>query len=224
MNKVTVLSGAGISQESGIKTFRDSNGLWENHAIEDVTSPIGFQNNPSLVQEFYNLRRAQLFEVEPNSAHIALAQFEKRSDIDLCIITQNVDDLHLRAGSKNVIHMHGELRKIRNLKTNEIKSFEDDIQECDYEIWRPDIVWFGEEIKEIERIQDRLLETEVFLSIGTSSQVFPAAQFFQYVKDNGGECIELNLEQTQMSKLYDQSILGKASDIVPQFLEDFFNE
>lgn len=221
---ITILTGAGLSQESGIKTFRDSNGLWENHAIEEVASPEGFEANPSLVQHFYNLRRLQLKEVEPNQAHIELAKFENNPQLNVHIITQNVDDLHERAGSKNVTHMHGELRKLRHLKTGEVKYFEGELSESEYQIWRPDIVWFGEQIKGADFIYDRLAKTNLFLAIGTSSQVFPAAQFFQIVKENGGVCVELNLEKTQMTPLYDLSIQGKASSIVTQFIKDHYGK
>lgn len=219
---ITILTGAGLSQESGIKTFRDSNGLWENHSIQEVASPEGFQANPALVQKFYNLRRAQLKEVEPNTAHLAIAEFEKKSNAKVQIITQNVDDLHERAGSQNIIHMHGELRRIRHLQTGETKYFEGVIEPEDFEVWRPDIVWFGEQIKSYEAIYECLMKTELFLSIGTSSQVFPAAQFFQMVKEGNGKCVELNLEKTQMSEFYDKSIQGKASQVVPDFFKKYF--
>tara|TARA_B100001971_G_scaffold215190_1_gene259683 strand:- start:119700 stop:120398 length:699 start_codon:yes stop_codon:yes gene_type:complete len=222
LKKITILSGAGLSQESGIKTFRDANGLWENHPIEEVASPGGYQKNPELVQNFYNLRRRQLKEVQANAAHLAIADLEKLEQKDVLIITQNVDDLHERAGSKNIIHMHGELRKIRNTKTNEIKYWEEDILEKDYLSWRPDIVWFGEEIKGAQRIYQHLVDTELFIAIGTSSQVYPAAQFFQIVKENHGLCVELNLEPTQMSSYYDLSIQGKASEVVPSFLKKLY--
>lgn len=221
---ITVLTGAGLSQESGIKTFRDSNGLWENHPIEEVASPEGYQKNPEMVQKFYNLRRLQLKEVEPNLAHITLAQIKKKYNLDLQIITQNVDDLHERAGSNDVIHMHGELRKIRHTKTGEIKYFEDELPKEDYLIWRPDIVWFGEQIKSADEIYARLIKTDLFIAIGTSSQVFPAAQFFQIVKENDGYCVELNLEPTQMTPHYDYSIQGKASEIVPSFMNEVYGK
>ena len=224
LKKITILTGAGLSQESGIKTFRDANGLWENHAIEDVASPEGFQADPALVQRFYNLRRLQLKEVEPNRAHSALANWEKDTNLDISIITQNVDDLHERACSQNVLHMHGELRKIRNLNTGETKYFEDEIDEADFQKWRPDIVWFGEQIKGADFIYDRLSHTELFLAIGTSSQVYPAAQFFQIVKEAGGICVELNLEKTQMTSFYDLSMQGKASEVVSDFIKNIYGK
>ena len=218
--KIVVLTGAGISQESGIKTFRDQNGLWENHAIEDVASEKGFVQNPELVHRFYNLRREQLKNVQPNDAHLALADFEHNSDIDLTIITQNVDDLHERAGSKNIIHMHGELRKIRQLATGEVKYWEDEVAKDDFQSWRPHIVWFGEEIMHAKKIYQALEESDLFISIGTSGQVYPAAGFAQLCQRNFKPTVELNLERTV--NFYDLSIEGKATQIVPRFFIDHF--
>ncbi len=161
MKKIVVLSGAGISAESGIKTFRDSNGLWENHKIEDVASPEGFARNPKLVLEFYNLRRRQLSEVNPNEAHYILAELQK--DFDVHIITQNVDDLHERAGSENIIHLHGELKKVRPVNDEE------------------SIVWFGEMVPEIENAATIASTADILLVIGTSLQVYPAASLLHYV-------------------------------------------
>lgn len=217
ISNIVILTGAGISQESGIKTFRDSGGLWEGHAVEEVASPLGYASNPKLVQNFYNLRRKQLFEVEPNAAHTSLAKLEREFPGNVNIITQNVDDLHSRAGSKNVLHMHGELRKIRNTKTSEVKYFEDDISENDYEKWRPDIVWFGEGIKGANQIHILFNKCDLFLSIGTSGKVYPAAGFVDMCNKNNIPTIELNLEKT--SKNFQESIEGKASEIVPQFVD-----
>jgi NAD-dependent deacetylase len=222
MKKIVVLTGAGISQESGIKTFRDHNGLWENHPIEVVASPEAYTRDPSLVHHFYNLRREQLKEVNPNLAHLALAKLCQSKDFDLTIISQNVDDLHERAGAKNVIHMHGELRKIRNTSNGKIIYFEDSIKQEDFLIWRPDIVWFGESVKHMDKIETALLEAEVYLCIGTSNNVYPAAGFVNVIKQKGIPCIELNYERTSLSEYYDQSILGKATEIVPKFIRDYF--
>lgn len=215
---ICVLTGAGISAESGIKTFRDANGLWENHDIMEVASPEGYESKPDVVQRFYNARRMQLIEVEPNPAHFALAELEKRVK-NFTLITQNVDDLHERAGCKNVLHMHGELRKIRNTNTGEVKYFEDEISEKDYLIWRPDIVWFGEMVKHMEEIQNAVSQCDLFLCIGTSNQVYPAAGLVQSAKQVGARCIELNMETTSLSEYYDESHLGIASVIVPEAIE-----
>ncbi|MET7036792.1 SIR2 family NAD-dependent protein deacylase [Elizabethkingia miricola] len=184
MKKIVVLSGAGISAESGIKTFRDSNGLWENHKIEDVASPEGFARNPKLVLEFYNLRRRQLSEVNPNEAHYILAELQK--DFDVHIITQNVDDLHERAGSENIIHLHGELKKVRPVNDEEsIVPWEGDLNLGDLDEngiqLRPHIVWFGEMVPEIENAATIASTADILLVIGTSLQVYPAASLLHYV-------------------------------------------
>lgn len=187
MKKLVVLSGAGISAESGIKTFRDSDGLWENHRIEDVASPEGFAKNPQLVLDFYNTRRKQLKEVEPNEAHRILAELENKFDVH--IITQNVDDLHERSGSTKIIHLHGELKKARPVNNeNEIISWENDIRIGDHHAngsqLRPHIVWFGEMVPEIENAIDIASQADLFLVIGTSMQVYPAASVIQYVPEH----------------------------------------
>lgn len=178
-----MLSGAGISAESGIKTFRDYNGLWENHRIEDVASPEGFARNPKLVLDFYNARRRQLKEVEPNEAHKILAELENHFDVH--IITQNVDDLHERGGSTKIIHLHGELRKARSSSDeNEILNWEEDIiignLHSDGSQLRPHIVWFGEMVPEMDNAIKIASEADLFLVIGTSMQVYPAASVIRY--------------------------------------------
>ena len=183
--KIVVLSGAGVSAESGIKTFRDGNGLWENHDIMEVASPEGFKRNPALVLDFYNQRRRQLQTVEPNSAHIALAELEKHHDVT--IITQNVDDLHERAGSTHVIHLHGELLKARStVDENLILEWKDDLNIgdcCDnnHQL-RPHIVWFGEMVPMIEVASEIIEDADAIIIVGTSMQVYPAAGLIQYAK------------------------------------------
>jgi NAD-dependent deacetylase len=184
MKHLVVLTGAGISAESGIKTFRDADGLWEGHNIMEVATPQGFEKNPELVLEFYNQRRKQLLEVEPNSAHIGLANLE--TEYKVSIITQNVDDLHERAGSTQVIHLHGELLKMRSIKNSE------DIMDCTTDInlgdvckkghqLRPHIVWFGEDVPMIEKSISICETADLLLIIGTSMQVYPAAGLMNYV-------------------------------------------
>ena len=185
--KMVVLSGAGISAESGVKTFRDSNGLWENHRIEDVASFEGFQKNPQMVLDFYNARRKQLREVEPNNAHLILAEFEAFFDVE--IITQNVDDLHERAGSTKITHLHGELLKVRPIDSEtEILQWEEDLNVGDCNAkgiqLRPHIVWFGEMVPEMEKAIKLTAEADIFLIIGTSMQVYPAAGLIDYVPAN----------------------------------------
>lgn len=181
---IVVLTGAGISQESGINTFRDSNGLWENHDIRDVASPEGFIRNPELVLNFYNLRRRQLAEVQSNAAHFFLAELEAHYDIT--IITQNVDDLHERAGSSNIIHLHGELKKSRSIaQTDTIFDQPGDILLGDLapdgHQLRPHIVWFGEAVPEMSCAIEVTRKADIFLIIGTSMQVYPAAGLIDYV-------------------------------------------
>jgi NAD-dependent deacetylase len=185
MKHLVVLSGAGMSAESGLKTFRDSNGLWEGHDVMSVASPEGFQKNPELVLEFYNQRRRQLLEVKPNSAHLYLADLER--DFKVSIVTQNVDDLHERAGSSSVLHLHGELLKVRSTANpKDIKEWKTDLNVGDlcingYQL-RPDIVWFGEEVPLIPAAASICQDADVLLIIGTSMQVYPAASLINYVK------------------------------------------
>lgn len=184
---LVVLTGAGMSAESGLKTFRDANGLWEGHDVMEVASTEGFRANPELVLEFYNQRRKQLLEVEPNSAHFALAELEKQYKVS--IITQNVDDLHERAGSNNVIHLHGELLKSRNtIDDTSVFDCKTDIKVGDlcpngYQL-RPHIVWFGEAVPMIDTAIDICANADLLLIIGTSMQVYPAAGLIHYAQQN----------------------------------------
>jgi NAD-dependent deacetylase len=187
MKRIVVLTGAGISAESGIKTFRDADGLWEGHDIMEVASPIGWENNPKLVLDFYNKRRAQLLEVKPNEAHQILAELQANFDIQ--IITQNVDDLHERAGSKNVMHLHGELLKVRSITdSEEIHYWTTDLNLGDLDKngvqLRPHIVWFGEDVPMIEHAIDIIETADLLLIIGTSLQVYPAAGLLNYANQN----------------------------------------
>lgn len=187
MKRIVVLTGAGISAQSGIKTFRDADGLWEGHDIMEVASPIGWENNPKLVLDFYNKRRAQLLEVKPNEAHQILADLQ--SGFDIQIITQNVDDLHERAGSKNVMHLHGELLKVRSITdSDEILPWTTDLNLGDLDKngvqLRPHIVWFGEDVPMIEFAIDIVETADILVIIGTSLQVYPAAGLMNYVDQN----------------------------------------
>lgn len=185
--KIVVLTGAGISAESGISTFRDAGGLWEGHDIMEVASPQGWQKNPHLVLEFYNLRRKQLHQVKPNAAHIALAELEK--DFDVHIVTQNVDNLHERAGSTSVLHLHGELFKVRSTgNPNLIYEWKEDLNwgdvcENGHQL-RPHIVWFGEEVPLISQAIELARSADVFMVVGTSLVVYPAAGLINYVADS----------------------------------------
>lgn len=184
MKRIAVLTGAGISAESGISTFRDHNGLWRTHRFEDLATPEAWQRNPQLVLEFYNVRRKQLFEVEPNQAHFALAELEKHFQVD--VITQNVDDLHERAGSTKVLHLHGELKKVRSTENpeliTEMKHWELKWGDkaADGHQLRPHIVWFGEAVPNISPAVQLVKKADLFLVIGTSLQVYPAAGLLDY--------------------------------------------
>lgn len=231
---LVVLTGAGISAESGVLTFRDNNGLWCNHRIEDVATPEAFERNPALVQSFYNQRRAQLPQVHPNAAHEALAQLADRWPGRFLLVTQNVDDLHDRAHagrnhpeSFRLLHMHGELNKVRCADSEQVFDWHKDVSAetlcpCCSETGtlRPHIVWFGEMPLDMPLIYNALGECELFLSIGTSGNVYPAAGFVQEVRGNGraARTVELNLEPSQGYSLFEERIYGKASQTVPAFV------
>ncbi len=226
--KIVVLTGAGISAESGIKTFRADDGLWEEHRVEDVATPEAFERDPELVYRFYNMRRVHLLsgDVMPNKAHEALAQFQQTAEHELVVITQNVDDLHERAGATGVIHMHGELLKARCVASGEvIPALErfDESTMCSCcsptQAIRPHIVWFGEMPLFMQDIATHLQQADVFISIGTSGNVYPAAGFVQEAKMNGARTVELNLEPSSTNYLFDEHIYGLATDVVPEFLE-----
>jgi len=185
MKKLVVLTGAGISAESGIKTFRDADGLWEGHDVMEVASAIGWQKNPTLMLDFYNKRRKQLQEVQPNRGHFILAELEQ--DFDVHIITQNVDNLHEKAGSTNVLHLHGELLKARSTKDeNYILDWENDLNEEHLDLkgfpMRPHIVWFGEAVPAMEDAIDLAEQAAIFVVVGTSLQVYPAASLMHYTR------------------------------------------
>ncbi len=187
MKKLVVLTGAGISAESGIKTFRDAEGLWEGHDVMEVATPEGFAKNPALVLDFYNQRRRQLFEVSPNKAHFNLVALEQYFDVE--IISQNIDDLHERAGSKNVLHLHGELLKVRSSKNpSTILEWKKDLNlgdVCKYNSQlRPHIVWFGEEVPMLEKAIEIAEKADILVIIGTSMQVYPAASLVHYIQPN----------------------------------------
>lgn len=222
---IVILTGAGISAESGIDTFRDSGGLWENHPIEQVATPEGFARDPELVHRFYNLRRGALADVEPNAAHIALARLEREYSGELTLVTQNVDDLHERGGSKQVIHMHGELRSAfctacdHRWRQEENLTPETQCPACQTRGGpRPDIVWFGEMPYQMDRIERALQGCDLFVSIGTSGAVYPAAGFVQLAHMHGAQTLELNLEPSQGSRFFSESRQGPATQLVPDWV------
>ena len=226
VKNIVVLTGAGISAESGINTFRGDDGLWEGHKIEDVCTPQAYESNPSLVYDFYNKRRSGLLreEIKPNAAHFALAEFEKNFDGNFLLVTQNVDNLHERAGSQNVLHMHGELLKARSAGNGVVVDWTDDLDaksrsdKIGDHILRPHIVWFGEMPLHMEQIERSLYECDVFVSIGTSGLVYPAAAFVNWLNP-ASQSVELNLDDTPKSLNFDQSIRGKATVIVSEYFE-----
>ncbi len=225
-NRIVVLTGAGVSAESGLKTFRDNDGLWEGHRVEEVATPEAYQQNPETVHRFYNARRMQLLnEASANTAHQALARFENSYSSSFLLVTQNVDNLHEQAGSMNVQHMHGELLKSSCTHCGHIEPCFNDLNSSSIctkcaqtGTLRPDIVWFGEMPKFMDEIARALSEADLFVSIGTSGNVYPAAGFVQSAKASGATTIELNLEETN-SPYFDLSIQGKASQLVSDFFE-----
>jgi len=223
--KIVVLTGAGISAESGVPTFRASDGLWCGHRVEAVATPEGFAANPALVQDFYNQRRRQLAEVRPNAAHHALARLAADPAHEVLVVTQNVDDLHDRAhasaGAAAPLHMHGELLKARHVITGAVRDWHSDIPvESDL---RPHIVWFGEMPLEMDRIERALAASDLFLSIGTSGNVYPAAGFVSAAKHAGAHTVELNLEPSLGHSLFDEKILGPATQVVPGYVARLIN-
>ncbi|MBD1389602.1 NAD-dependent protein deacylase [Neiella sp. HB171785] len=230
--KIVVLTGAGISAESGIRTFRGADGLWEGHSIEDVATPEGFSRNPALVHRFYNERRAQLLnpEIAPNAAHYALAELEQWAS-EFMLVTQNVDNLHERANSQQVIHMHGELLAIvcqhcgHEFRTTESTTENDVCPQCQHKgSLRPDIVWFGEMPKQMDAIYDALAQCDLFISIGTSGNVYPAAGFVQQAAQFGAHTVELNLEPSSVNHNFSECHYGPASEIVTTYVADLMKQ
>jgi len=225
---IVVLTGAGISKESGLDTFRDPDGVWRRHSLEDLATPEGFARNPALVQDFYNRRRAQLPAVHPNPAHQALARLEAAWPGGVLVVTQNVDDLHERAGSRKLIHMHGELTKARCLSCETVVGHADALHDatvcgaCDSRgRMRPHIVWFGEMPFEMERIWGALAECGLFVSVGTSGTVYPAAGFVADIRHRGmAHTVELNLEPSDGASLFAEGRYGPASLVVAAFVDE----
>lgn len=225
---IVVLTGAGVSAESGINTFRAADGLWENHRVEDVASPEGYAKDPHLVHRFYNARREQLLAdtIQPNAAHHALARLEQAFDGDFLLVTQNIDDLHERAGSKQLVHMHGELLKIRCDLSDEVFDCQtsvsvDDVCQCCHRAGqlRPHIVWFGEMPMSMERILSALCQCDLFIAVGTSGNVYPAAGFVQQAAQCHAHTVEINLEPSAVQSDFAEHIYGPASVEVPAFVD-----
>lgn len=224
--RIVILTGAGVSAESGVSTFRDKDGIWTKVNVEDVATPEGFARNPRLVHEFYNKRRRDHAGVKPNAAHFALARLEREHKGEVVLVTQNVDALHEAAGSTKLIHMHGELLKAWCLRCNARHSWHDDMDSstacpaCDRTGGlRPDVVWFGEMPYHMDRIYEHLSEADLFISIGTSGNVYPAAGFVAEARGHGAHTIELNLEPSEGARLFAEAIHGPATRIVPAYVE-----
>lgn len=232
IRNLVILTGAGISAESGVPTFRADDGLWMGHRIEDVATPEAFARDPALVQDFYNRRRRQLSEVRPNAAHLALADLAARWDGDILLVTQNVDDLHDRAYAEtppapgfDLVHMHGELLKVRCTRTGRVCDWPGDLAAHEPSPHhgegrlRPHIVWFGEFPLEMDRIEGALAACDLFVAIGTSGAVWPAAGFVRQAGFAGAHTVEINLEPTPGSRLFDEGMYGPATETVPAFVE-----
>lgn len=223
--KIVILTGAGISAESGLGTFRDEGGLWSQHRIEDVATPEGFARNPELVHRFYSARRQQAAAARPNAAHYALAQLEAEWPGEVVIVTQNVDGLHEAAGSRAVLHMHGTLAGALCAACDHRWPAPPEMTSatpcptCHAAKARPDVVWFGEIPYHMEEILTHLSEVELFAAIGTSGQVYPAASFVQEAAAQGAETVELTLERSEISRAFDHRHFGPATEVVPRWVE-----
>lgn len=224
--RVLVLTGAGVSAESGVPTFRDDDGLWEGHDVMSVASPEGFEADPVLVNRFYDLRRQALARVRPNPAHVALARLEEALGSDLTLVTQNVDDLHERAGCRRVLHMHGELRSALCRFCGSRHRWDAPLGDdppcptCGVPELRPDVVWFGEVPHHMETVLEALEQAEVYAAVGTSGLVYPAAGFVHWARAGGARTYELNLERTVLSDDFHVARQGPAGQLVPAWVEE----
>jgi NAD-dependent deacetylase len=226
LRSILILTGSGISAESGIDTFRDKDGIWSKVDYREVATPEGFARNPDRVHEFYNMRRQRVRAVEPNAAHFALARLEREYAGELLVVTQNVDSLHERAGTQNLLHMHGQHDQVLCNNCGQRFAWDADLSRqvpcpaCHSTgTLRPDVVWFGEMPYHMNRIAKALRSAELFVSIGTSGSVYPAAGFVQQARENGAHTIELNLEPSEGISFFAEAHHGKATDVVPSFVE-----
>lgn len=228
--RIVVLTGAGISAESGVPTFRGADGLWEGHRVEDVATPEGFERDRVTVQRFYDSRRRAVASVVPNAAHRALARLEGALGDDLLVVTQNIDDLHERAGSRNLVHMHGELAKALCASCGARVEWLGDLEHgppcpaCGVRALRPDVVWFGEMPYELERIEEAVVACDVFAAIGTSGEVYPAAGYVALAAAFGARTIELNLAPAGGAVPFDEVRAGPATSVVAQWVDELVAE
>ena len=228
--RIVILTGAGISAESGLGTFRGPDGTWSRYNIDDLATPQGFARNPVLVHRFYNARRAQVLAAAPNPAHVALARLEAELAGSVLIVTQNIDDLHERAGSRNVIHMHGELLRALCAECGHRwdappeMDAGDRCPACARDATRPDVVWFGEYPYAMDEIAEALEAADLFVAIGTSGSVYPAAAFVDDARRAGAATLELNLERSEITRAFDDVQFGKASEVVPDWVDAVLHE
>ncbi len=224
---IVILTGAGVSAESGLGTFRDKGGLWTKYDLSEVATPEGFARNPQLVHAFYNARRANALDAAPNAAHSALARLTAEND-DVLLVTQNIDDLHERAGSNGVVHMHGEITRALcavceyRWDAPRVMDPVDTCPDCGTKATRPDIVWFGEMPYHMDRIIAAIEAADLFVAIGTSGEVYPAAGFVDIASTAGAETLEINLEPTPVPGRFDRVITGPATETVPAWVETLF--
>lgn len=226
--RIVILTGAGLSAESGLSTFRDKDGIWAKHKIEDVATPQAFARDPQAVLDFYNARRGHARDVKPNAAHQALARLEAEFAGNVLTITQNIDPLHEWAGTKNLIHMHGEILQALCAHCGASKFWDEDLSldllcgACGQSGgMRPDVVWFGEMPYQMDEIDAALAACDLFLSIGTSGNVYPAAGFVAQAREAGAHTVELNLEPSE--GMFAEAIHGKATQVVPAYVEKLLN-
>ena len=231
IRNIVILTGAGISAESGVPTFRGPDGLWEGHRVEDVATPEAYARDPDLVLDFYDQRRAKLDTVQPNPAHIALGSLDSAWDGALLIVTQNVDNLHERGGAKRLLHMHGELNSAWCLACDARFPHTGTLgdrpacKNCGVSGHvRPDIVWFGEMPYRMDEIEMALAACDLFVSVGTSGAVYPAAGFVQTARHHGAQTLEMNLDPSEGSVLFHESRMGKAGELVPEWVDRLLAE
>ncbi len=230
IRNIVILTGAGVSAESGVATFRGPGGLWEGHRVEDVCTPQALFRDPELVHRFYDERRAKLASVEPNAAHRALARLDQEWPGELLLVTQNVDDLHERAGSQRLVHMHGELKSALCAACGNRSDWEDalppetECPDCGTPALRPDIVFFGEMPYQMDVIERALARADLFVSIGTSGAVYPAAGFVQTARHHGAATLELNLDPSEASAWFAESRMGAAGILVPTWVDSILGD
>lgn len=228
---IVILTGAGISAESGLATFRASNGLWNNHRVEDVATVEAFERNPAYVHEFYNELKKELVKAQPNPAHFAITRLQREYDAEISIVTQNVDTLHEKAGSKNICHIHGQINQALCLNCGHILETFGDVDTetvCPHckiaGMMKPNIVFFGENLLCMDKVDRLLSGCDLFLSVGTSGVVFPAASFVQIAKYNGAQTYEFNLEPTSNNFYFDRHIFGPAGTTLPAFVDELLQK